>query len=222
MSKTAILEYNGEKYEFPIIVGSENEPAIDINKLRDLTGAITLDPGYKNSGSCESKITFLDGEEGILRYRGYAIEDLAEKANFLEVSYLVIFGELPTKTQLTQFETDIRKYTLVNEEMKNIIDGFPKGFLPEEQIPVALKELIKEGVRGVCLECIVTAELKEIEDTPDDNLPLLINRDFITYDAYNYYCSRVTGGKRTALCGSSCGVVESFTWTSYGIGVSEK
>lgn len=130
MSKTAILEFDGQKYEFPVLVGSENEPAIDIDKLRALTGAITLDPGYKNSGSCKSEITFLDGEEGILRYRGYAIEDLAEKANFLEVSYLVIFGELPTKTQLAQFETDIRKYTLVNEEMKNILDGFPKSAHP--------------------------------------------------------------------------------------------
>jgi citrate synthase len=130
MSKTAILEFDGAKYEFPVIVGSENEAAIDIEKLRALTGAITLDPGYKNSGSCKSDITFLDGEEGILRYRGYAIEDLAEKADFLEVSYLVIFGELPTKEQLQQFENDIRKYTLVNEEMKNIIDGFPKTAHP--------------------------------------------------------------------------------------------
>ena len=130
MSKTAILEFDGQKYEFPVIVGSENEAAIDIDKLRALTGAITLDPGYKNSGSCKSEITFLDGEEGILRYRGYAIEDLADKADFLEVAYLVIFGELPTKTQLKQFETDIRKYTLVNEEMKNIIDGFPKTAHP--------------------------------------------------------------------------------------------
>jgi len=119
-----------KKYEFPVIVGSENEAAIDIEKLRALTGAITLDPGYKNSGSCKSDITFLDGEEGILRYRGYAIEDLAEKADFLEVAFLVIFGELPTKVQLEQFENDIRKYTLVNEEMKNIIDGFPKTAHP--------------------------------------------------------------------------------------------
>ena len=130
MSKTAVLELEGKKFEFPVIVGSENEVAIDINKLRDLTGAITLDPGYKNSGSCKSEITFLDGEDGILRYRGYAIEDLADKANFLEVSYLLIFGELPTAAQLSQFETDIRKYTLVNEEMKNIIDGFPKNAHP--------------------------------------------------------------------------------------------
>jgi citrate synthase len=130
MSKTAILEIDGKKYEFPVIQGSEGEVAIDINKLRDLTGVITMDPGYKNSGSCKSDITFLDGEEGILRYRGYSIEDLAEKADFLEVSYLVIFGELPTKEQLHQFEEDIRKYTLVNEEMKNIIDGFPKTAHP--------------------------------------------------------------------------------------------
>ncbi|WP_026710284.1 citrate synthase [Flavobacterium filum] len=130
MSKTAILTYEGKEYEFPVIVGSENEPAIDIEQLRALTGAITLDPGYKNSGSCKSEITFLDGEEGILRYRGYSIEDLAEKADFLEVSYLLIFGELPSKTQLEKFENDIRKYTLVNEEMKNIIDGFPKTAHP--------------------------------------------------------------------------------------------
>lgn len=130
MSKIATLELNGKKYEFPVVTGSENETAIDIEKLRALTGAITLDPGYKNSGSCESEITFLDGEEGILRYRGYSIEDLAEKANFLEVSYLVIFGELPTKEQLVKFENDIRKHTLVNEEMKNIIDGFPKTAHP--------------------------------------------------------------------------------------------
>ena len=130
MSKIATLEVDGQKIELPVITGSENESAIDINKLRDLTGIITLDPGYKNSGSCKSEITFLDGELGILRYRGYSIEDLAEKANFLEVSYLLIFGELPTAQQLEQFENGIRKHTLVNEEMKNIIDGFPKTAHP--------------------------------------------------------------------------------------------
>ena len=130
MSKAAILELDGKRYELPVIVGSENEVAIDISKLRDVSGAITMDPGYKNSGVCKSEITFLDGEEGILRYRGYSIEDLADKADFLEVSYLLIFGELPTSQQLEKFENDIRKYTLVNEEMKNIIDGFPKTAHP--------------------------------------------------------------------------------------------
>ena len=130
MSQTAFIEIDGKRFEFPTITGSENETAIDISKLRDLSGAITMDPGYKNSGVCKSDITFLDGEEGILRYRGYAIEDLADKASFLEVSYLVIFGELPTKHQLDTFENDIRRYSLVNEEMKNIIDGFPKTAHP--------------------------------------------------------------------------------------------
>lgn len=130
MSKTAILELDGKRYEFPVLVGSENEVAIDIEKLRALTGAITLDPGYKNSGACQSAITFLDGENGVLRYRGYSIDDLADQASFLEVSYLLVFGELPTKQQLEQFENDIRKYTLIHEEMKGIIDGFPKTAHP--------------------------------------------------------------------------------------------
>src|SRR5690606_38446469 len=130
MPNNATIEVNGKKVELPVIVGTENEIAIDIEKLRAQTGVITLDPGYKNSGSCKSAITFLDGEEGDLRYRGYSIEDLAEESNFLEVAYLVIFGELPTQTQIEKFENDIRKHTLVNEEMKGIIDGFPKHAHP--------------------------------------------------------------------------------------------
>ncbi|AOW08173.1 citrate synthase [Flavobacterium gilvum] len=130
MSKTAILEIDGNKFDLPIIVGSENEVAIDISKLRDLSGVITLDPGYKNSGACKSEITFLDGELGILRYRGYSIEDLAEKSHFLEVSYLLIFGNLPSAETLEQFENDIRRFTLVSEEMKIIIDGFPRTAHP--------------------------------------------------------------------------------------------
>jgi citrate synthase len=130
MSKTATLEIEGKKYELPLFVGTENEMSIDISKLRDLSGAITLDPGYKNTGACISEITFLDGEEGILRYRGYSIEELADKADFLEVCYLLIFGELPTKAQLNDFESHIRRHTLVNEEMKSIIDGFPKTAHP--------------------------------------------------------------------------------------------
>ncbi|MFP5471895.1 MAG: citrate/2-methylcitrate synthase, partial [Bacteroidia bacterium] len=130
MSEIAKLTLGDKTYEFPVIEGTEKEKAIDISKLRDLTGYITMDQGYKNTGSCTSGITFLDGEEGILKYRGYTIEELAEKSNFLEVSYLLIFGELPTQAQIEKFENDIRKYTLVNEEMKNIIDGFPKTAHP--------------------------------------------------------------------------------------------
>ena len=131
MAEKAILEVNGEKLEFPVIVGSENEIAIDIKTLRGASdGVITIDPGYKNTGSCQSGITFLNGEQGILRYRGYAIEDLAEKANFLEVAYLLIFGELPTAAQLEKFDTDIKAEAHVDEDIKRILDGFPKSAHP--------------------------------------------------------------------------------------------
>lgn len=101
MSETANLTIGDKKIELPIIVGSENEKAIDISKLRSETGAITLDNGYVNTGSCTSEVTFLNGEKGILRYRGYAIEDLAEKSNFIEVAYLLINNELPSSRQLS-------------------------------------------------------------------------------------------------------------------------
>ena len=130
MSGKAILEYEGNRYELPVIQGSENELAIDIKNLRSQSGMITLDPGYKNTGSCESAITFLDGEQGILRYRGYAIEDLAEKSTFLEVVYLLIWGELPTKGQLDKFHKDIVQESIVDEDMKKILDGFPKSAHP--------------------------------------------------------------------------------------------
>ena len=131
MSRIATIEIDGKKYELPIIEGSENELAIDIKKLRGLTGGITtIDPGYKNTGSCESAITFLDGEKGILRYRGYSIEDLAEKANFLEVAFLLIFGELPSVEELDNFHEDIKAQAHVDEDIKKIIDGFPKAAHP--------------------------------------------------------------------------------------------
>ncbi|MAZ26420.1 MAG: citrate (Si)-synthase [Cytophagaceae bacterium] len=131
MADHAILSIDGKSYEFPLVTGTENETAIDIATLRGVTGGITtLDPGYKNTGSCESAITFLNGEEGILRYRGYAIEDLAEKASFLEVTYLLIFGELPTQQQLDKFHQDIKEESHVDEDIKKILDGFPKSAHP--------------------------------------------------------------------------------------------
>ncbi len=131
MSEIATLEVNGKKLEFPVIIGSEGEIAIDIKKLRSLSGGvITIDPGYKNTGSCESAITFLNGEEGVLRYRGYSIEELAEKADFLEVAYLLIFGELPTAVQLAKFDADIKAEAHVDEDIKKILDGFPKTAHP--------------------------------------------------------------------------------------------
>ena len=131
MSNNATLEINGKSYEFPLITGTEDEVAIDIKTLRAVTGGVTtIDPGYKNTGACQSAITFLNGEDGVLRYRGYAIEDLADKANFLEVAYLLIFGELPTADELEKFHADIKEQSVVDDDVKKILDAFPKSAHP--------------------------------------------------------------------------------------------
>jgi citrate synthase len=130
MSKTAEIKFEGKTYTFPIVEGTENEMGINIEKLRNESGLITLDPGFKNTGSTTSAITFLDGEKGILRYRGYSIEELAEKSTFLEVSYLLIYGELPTAPQLLDFQSQIKVHTLVHEDIKKILEGFPSNSHP--------------------------------------------------------------------------------------------
>jgi len=130
MSNFAELIIDGKSYQLPIIEGTENEKAIDISKLRDLTGCITIDPGYKNTGATKSGITFLDGELGILRYRGYSIEELSAKSSFLEVAYLLIYGELPTTQVFDSFKKEITKHTLVNEDVRKILDGFPVNAHP--------------------------------------------------------------------------------------------
>lgn len=158
MSETAVIEINGERYELPVVTGSENEKGIEIKTLRALSGVITLDPGFKNTGSTKSAITFLDGEKGILRYRGYPIEQLAEKATFLEIAYLLIYGELPKKSELESFQNSITKHTLVHEDMKQFFEAYPakahpmgvlasmicslSTFYPESQDPNRPKEAI--------------------------------------------------------------------------------
>ena len=131
MADKATLELNGQKIEFPLIKGSEDEIGIDIKTLRSATGgAITIDPGFKNTGACESAVTYLDGEQGILRYRGYSIEELAEKADFLEVAYLLIYGDLPNQEQLDRFASDIKSHAVVDDDVKKILDAFPKTAHP--------------------------------------------------------------------------------------------
>ena len=130
MSKKAYLEYDGKKIALPVIIGTENELGIDISKLRSETGLITLDKGFKNTGSTTSSITYLNGEKGILRHRGYSIEDLASKSTFTEVSYLLIYGKLPSSNQLLKFETKLKHHTLVHEDFKIILDGFPSKAHP--------------------------------------------------------------------------------------------
>lgn len=141
MSETVKIILEGKEIELPVILGSEGEKAIDINKLRDLTGYITLDIGYKNTGATTSKITFLDGEEGILRHRGYSIEELADECTFLEVSYLLLHGELPTEAQLKDFEAKITEHTLVNEGLEAMFKAFPTGSHPMGQLSSMISAL---------------------------------------------------------------------------------
>ncbi len=130
MADFAELKVGGKEYKLPIVEGTEQEKGFDISKLRAQSGLITIDTGFKNTGSTQSSITFLDGEKGILRYRGYPIEQLAEKSTFLEVAYLLINGELPTSQELHDYKADIKKHQLVHEDMKKILQGFPSSAHP--------------------------------------------------------------------------------------------
>ena len=130
MSNSVKISYNNSNYEFPLIEGTENEKGIDIQTLRSKTGLITYDPGYKNTGSCKSNLTFLNGEEGILRYRGYSIDELCLKSSFIEVAYLLIYGELPNEDELSSFVNEIKQESIVDEDLKSILKSFPKSAHP--------------------------------------------------------------------------------------------
>jgi citrate synthase len=130
MADTARLTYADRSYDFPVVVGTEGERAVDIAELRAESGLITLDDGYGNTGSCESSITFIDGERGILRYRGYPIEQLAEHSTFLETAYLVIFGELPNEKQMAEFRELISEHMFIHESMRHHFEGFPPNAPP--------------------------------------------------------------------------------------------
>jgi citrate synthase len=129
-AKTARMILEGKEYEFPIFIGTEGEKAIDISALRKVTGYVTLDRGYENTGSCKSAISYIDGEKGILRYRGYAIEDLAAQSTFTEVAYLLIYGELPSAAQLQEFSQFLNESSLIHEDMLHFFVGFPRGSHP--------------------------------------------------------------------------------------------
>ena len=130
MNKIAKLNFNGSVYDLPLVEGSEGEIGVDISKLRSESGLITLDKGFKNTGSTKSSITFLNGEEGILRYRGYSIEELSLHSTYLEVAYLLIYGDLPNKSELDNFKNEITSHTLVHEDVRSILDGFPSRAHP--------------------------------------------------------------------------------------------
>ena len=130
LTETATLTLRGKEYDLPVITGSEGETGIDISKLRNITGAITLDSGYANTGSCQSAITFIDGEKGILRYRGYPIEEIAGKSNFVEVCYLLIWGYLPNKSVMDDFKFKLSHHSLIHEDMKKFFEGYSANAHP--------------------------------------------------------------------------------------------
>ena len=156
MEDFAEVNYNGKSFKLPVITGTENEKAIDIATLRSSSGLVTLDSGFKNTGSTKSSITFLDGEKGILKYRGYAIEELAEKATFMEVAFLLIYGHLPSTKELDAFSNSIKQHTLIHEDMRKFFEAYPSKahpmgvvaslvcslstFYPESQNPNRSKE----------------------------------------------------------------------------------
>lgn len=159
---TAHLDIAGRQYELPIFVGSEGELGLDIQKLRSELGCITFDPGYGNTGSCESAITFIDGERGILRYRGYAIEELAQHSNFLETAYLIVYGELPTPQQDAAFRQKINASAALHESMHSVLEGVPAGSSPMAVLSALLNSLgcyhpeLSNNDREKELECIDT------------------------------------------------------------------
>jgi citrate synthase len=130
MGEAAKLQIGDQQIDLPVVVGTENEHALDISKLRAQTGYITLDEGYGNTGSTTSAITYLDGDKGVLRYRGYPVEVIAERCDFVETSYLLIYGELPTAEQLDKFRTSLRRHTMIHEDMRSFYNGFPRDAHP--------------------------------------------------------------------------------------------
>ncbi|QQR97055.1 MAG: citrate synthase [Sphingobacteriales bacterium] len=193
------LNIGGKETICPVIVGTENEPAIDISNLRQDTGFVTLDFGYKNTGATTSKITFLDGEEGILRYRGYDISELAEKSNFVEVTYLLLYGELPTAAQLKSFEEELKKNSDIPEEIGNIIKAMPKGTHPMAQLAAATIAL--SGVFG-----------KDAAKTTNENLINILAK----FPVIVAMVMRNSQGKDFVNNDKSLGYVENFLNMAFG------
>ncbi len=141
MDKTAVLKIGDETYDFPVIVGSEGESAVIVQKLRNQSGFITFDEGYGNTGSCKSSITFIDGDKGILRYRGYPVEQMAENSTFLETAYLIIYGELPTQPQLDDFQNRVGRNADLHADMEHHFESFPADSHPMAIMSALLNSL---------------------------------------------------------------------------------
>jgi citrate synthase len=176
MPDVARLEIDGKIHELKIIGGSEGERAIDIGNLRQQTGVITIDPAYKNTGSCTSAITFIDGEAGILRYRGYPIEQLAEQSNFLEVAYLLVHGELPTHDQYEDWSSLLRRHTMLHEDLKSLFSAFPK-----DAHPMAVCAAVVSA-----LSTFYTEDLEPTDEQQVSNSIIRLIAKFPTITAYSH------------------------------------
>ena len=198
MADKCKITLEGKEYEFPLVVGTENEKAIDISKLRSTTeGFITLDNGYLNTGACSSAITFLDGERGILRYRGIPIEQLAENSTFVEVAYLLIYGKLPKDTELKKWNQSLTLHTLIHEDLKRLFNGFPK-----------------DGHPMAIMSCMIACLSTYYQDSYDPMNPehreisiLRLLAKFPTIAAYSY---KKSVGQPSVYPNNSLGYVENF------------
>ena len=178
MTDKAILTYNGKTYELPVIIGSEGEAAIDISKLRQQSGLITLDPGFANTGSCKSTITFMDGEKGVLRYRGIPVDQLAEQSTFRETAYLLVHGVLPTRKELNRFSVLLNDHSLVHEDMQKFFQNFPRA-----SHPMGILSSMVNALRSFY------PELREVEEEIDITVTRLLSK-VRTMAAMSYKISR--------------------------------
>ncbi len=189
----AQLSLDGKQYELPVVVGSEGEVGIDIQQLRAQSGAITLDPGYGNTGACESAITFIDGEVGILRYRGYPIEEIAGKAQFTEICYLLIYGDLPSQAALKEFEDRLTYHTLLHEDMKKFFEGFPSSAHPMAMLSsmvASLSAYYPDGSKSVDLDLNIARLLAKAPTVAAFSYKKSIGQPFMYPRNDLAYCSR--------------------------------
>ncbi|HEV2853003.1 MAG TPA: citrate synthase [Thermoanaerobaculia bacterium] len=188
----ARLTLDGKEYELPVTVGSEGEAGLDISKLRAQSGAITLDPGYGNTGACESAITFIDGEAGILRYRGYPIEEIAGQASFTEICHLLIYGHLPNAQELKAFEDRLTYHTMIHEDMKKFFDGFPSSAHPMAMLSsmvVSLSTYYPEDGRGNDLDLTMARLLAKVPTIAAASYKKNVGQPFVYPRNDLSYCS---------------------------------
>ena len=203
MDETAKLEFEGKTYELPVLVGSEGERSIDIGKLRGESGLITLDPGYKNTGSTTSQICFIDGEQGVLRYRGYAIEDLAEQSSFLEVAYLLIHGELPTQQQYDSWLESLRYHTMLHEDVKRLFEAFPKDAHPM-------------AVAASVVSAISTFYPEDLDPEDDTQVVVSSNRLIAKFPTIAAYAHKHSLGQPFLYPDNKLGYVDNFLRLMFG------